>query len=205
MKSKKSVSIRKKPSQDRSKDTVNIILKATTHIIDQVGVSGISTNKIAEKAGISIGSLYQYFPNKESILAKLMHDYLNKQHQLVSQALLKSDAKSLKEAIEVVLNVIIKSKSHQIQLNKLFIENFTRIGDIKLLQDNHKKLIEIFKLAITPYKNEVRSGDLELMLFNCIQSILMISVSTLFSKEYSIKDQKVKEEMLELVYRYLKA
>jgi AcrR family transcriptional regulator len=54
--------------QERAKMTVDAILQATTYILKRQGHEGLTTNKIAEKAGVNIASLYQYFPNKESIL-----------------------------------------------------------------------------------------------------------------------------------------
>jgi AcrR family transcriptional regulator len=62
----------KRPKQDRSRSTVDANLQAVTHIIDKDGPSGLNTNKIAEKTGFSVGSLYQYFKNKESIIEAII-------------------------------------------------------------------------------------------------------------------------------------
>jgi AcrR family transcriptional regulator len=58
----------KTATQERAKISVDAILQATTYILKRQGLGGLTTNKIAEKAGVNIASLYQYFPNKESIL-----------------------------------------------------------------------------------------------------------------------------------------
>ena len=55
--------LRKSPAQSRSRATVEAILDAAAHILVTQGFAAASTNRIAEKAGVSIGSLYQYFPN----------------------------------------------------------------------------------------------------------------------------------------------
>jgi len=68
---KKPVKPRKLPAQERSRDTVNVILKAAAHIFMEKGYATGTTNHIAQKAGVSIGSLYQYFPNKDAILVNL--------------------------------------------------------------------------------------------------------------------------------------
>jgi AcrR family transcriptional regulator len=65
------VSPRKKPSQERAQATVEAILAATAHILIAHGFEGLSTNKVAARAGVSIGSLYQYFPSKEALVAAL--------------------------------------------------------------------------------------------------------------------------------------
>jgi AcrR family transcriptional regulator len=63
---------RKTPLQSRSIDTVAVILEAAARILELRGFEGFNTNAVAERAGVSIGSLYQYFPNKDSLLSKLL-------------------------------------------------------------------------------------------------------------------------------------
>jgi AcrR family transcriptional regulator len=62
---------RKKPTQNRSKQTIDTIYEATAQMIDVEGVDALSTNKLAQKAGFSVGTLYQYFPNKKAIISAL--------------------------------------------------------------------------------------------------------------------------------------
>lgn len=64
--------VRRAPSQDRALHTVNAILDATAQVIEQHGLLGLTTNKVAVKSGFSIGTLYQYFHNKEVLLARLV-------------------------------------------------------------------------------------------------------------------------------------
>jgi AcrR family transcriptional regulator len=63
--------LRKNPIQRRSKATVEAVLEAGARLLLTIGYDKASTNKIAEKAGISIGSLYEYFPGKEAIFAEI--------------------------------------------------------------------------------------------------------------------------------------
>ena len=65
------VSTRKTPQQARSKETVAAILQASTYILIEDGWRSFTTNRVAERAGVNISSLYQYFPNKTAILAAL--------------------------------------------------------------------------------------------------------------------------------------
>ena len=67
----KTALLRKKPKQKRSKLMVNNILEASIRVLKQHPYHQFTTNRVAEAAGISIGSLYQYFPNKQSILLEL--------------------------------------------------------------------------------------------------------------------------------------
>lgn len=63
---------RKAPRQERSKKTCDAILKAAADILARDGQAGLNTNHVARRAGVSIGSLYQYYPNKQSIIVALI-------------------------------------------------------------------------------------------------------------------------------------
>jgi len=68
--------IRKKPRQQRSRATWDAILEAAAQLFGERGYTGTTTNKVAERAGVSIGSLYQYFPNKEALLLALSERHM---------------------------------------------------------------------------------------------------------------------------------
>lgn len=97
---KKTIKPRKTPQQARSKRTRDEILEATTHLLNRKAYGEVSTNHIAKKTGISIGTLYKYYPNKDAILAELslkfmqqdaelfgriFEDYSNKKETLVDE------------------------------------------------------------------------------------------------------------------------
>jgi AcrR family transcriptional regulator len=63
---------RKLPAQSRSTETVNALLEAAARILERHGFEGYTTNAIAERAGVSIGSFYQYFPNKDALTVALV-------------------------------------------------------------------------------------------------------------------------------------
>ena len=72
---RKALNPRKQPSQGRSRFTLRQIVEAAARVFEERGYAGTTTNRIAERAGVSIGSLYQYFPNKESILVVLLEQH----------------------------------------------------------------------------------------------------------------------------------
>lgn len=76
-----SIEPRKKPRQARATATVEAILEASAHILEREGLGSLNTNHIAERAGVSVGSLYQYFPTKQAILTEIIR---RKRTRLVS-------------------------------------------------------------------------------------------------------------------------
>ena len=101
---------RRKPRQERAKFTVAAILEAAALVIDEVGWSRASTNRIAERAGVSIGSLYQYFPNKEAILAGLFEEHHREVDEIVGRtiAVLGDSGVPVAEILRTLLNDLIE-------------------------------------------------------------------------------------------------
>jgi AcrR family transcriptional regulator len=64
---------RRPPKQERSQETVNVLITATERVLTQEGYAAATTNRIAEVAGVSIGTLYHYFPTKEALIERLVH------------------------------------------------------------------------------------------------------------------------------------
>ena len=68
----KATTLHKLPRQKRAEDTVAVIVEAAASILERDGFEGFNTNAVAEKAGVSIGSLYQYFPSKNALLSAVI-------------------------------------------------------------------------------------------------------------------------------------
>lgn len=81
------ISTRKQPQQVRSTHLVAAILQAATQVLAQEGVTRFTTARVAEKAGVSVGSVYQYFPNKAAILFRLQADEWRQTTQLLQDIL----------------------------------------------------------------------------------------------------------------------
>lgn len=87
--------IRREPRQHRSRETVRAVLEAVPRILQRDGVDGLTTNHIAETAGVSIGSLYQYFPDKTAIFTALHDRHVDDVHRVFEQTLAVSSARIL--------------------------------------------------------------------------------------------------------------
>ena len=78
---------RKQAKQDRSRHTVEALLQATARVLSREGYDKASTNRIAEVAGVNIGSLYQYFPNKDALVAALIDRHIDELRSVMNQSM----------------------------------------------------------------------------------------------------------------------
>jgi AcrR family transcriptional regulator len=106
MGARKSLKPRKRPVQRRSRLTVDVILEAAARVFADRGYAGATTNHIAERAGVSIGSLYQYFPNKDTILVALQARHMESASEILRGMM--EQALSEKKAPEHLLRRFVR-------------------------------------------------------------------------------------------------
>ncbi|WP_097303481.1 TetR family transcriptional regulator [Pseudomonas chlororaphis] len=109
------VSSRKAPKQARSTELVAAILEAATQVLAREGAQRFTTARVAEKAGVSIGSLYQYFPNKAAILFRLQSDEWQQTTQLL-RSILEDLGKAPLERLRILVQVFIQSECEEARM-----------------------------------------------------------------------------------------
>jgi AcrR family transcriptional regulator len=95
---------RRQPTQSRAQETVNAILDAVIRLLKCGGAAVITTNRIAEKAGVSIGSVYQYFPDKQAIFIALHERHIRQVDQVLLAKISDSAGEPLEQLIAALLD-----------------------------------------------------------------------------------------------------
>ena len=103
------ISSRKQPTQARSTDLVAAILEAALQVLAKEGAARFTTVRVAEKAGVSVGSLYQYFPNKAAILFRLQSDEWRQTTDLLKR-ILEDASKPPLERLRILVHAFIRSE-----------------------------------------------------------------------------------------------
>jgi len=101
-------SLRKKPKQDRSRTMVEVIVEATTRIIEDDGLAGLTTNRVARVAGVSVGSLYQYFPNKDALVEAVRERFAARFQSALLALLARLPGLSLDQAIDAWVETMVE-------------------------------------------------------------------------------------------------
>lgn len=116
----------KAPTQERSKQTVNTLITSCSQILREEGFFGVTTDKVAKLAGISIGSLYQFFGNKESVVSAVVQNALEKDMNLFSSKINDLRVLNPNEKKEALLRLMIEIFENDMELkNKMIpIQNY---------------------------------------------------------------------------------
>ena len=110
---------RRKPAQERAKVTVEAMLDAAVKLLKRGGASLITTNRIAETAGVSIGSVYQYFPNKHALFVALHERHVGLVAEVVSRRMTECTESSLEHFVESVIDGIVEAHTVDPELSEL--------------------------------------------------------------------------------------
>ncbi len=119
---------RKSAKQQRSRFTIEAILEATARIVGQVGLERATTNRIAELAGVSIGSLYQYFPGKESLLAALIEREARADLDAMRAALATTRGRPLAEALAYAVRELVARHARSPELYRWMLTYVPGLG-----------------------------------------------------------------------------
>jgi AcrR family transcriptional regulator len=110
---------RKSPSQARSRATVDVILEATARVLSRRGYAGTDTNRIAEIAGVSVGSIDQHFPNREALVAALCDRHSRDMHILFQRVVGRNAAGSLLDGLAAIVGALMQAHREDVALHMI--------------------------------------------------------------------------------------
>src|SRR5690348_6079184 len=125
---------RKRPRQARSKATVDAILDATTRVLLKHGFDGLTTNAVATAAGVSIGSLYQYFPNKEALVAAQIERHIEAVNAALLAEMSRVQTMPLADAVHRLVEVSFEGRGVDPELRRIYVDYGRRVGRLQKLR-----------------------------------------------------------------------
>jgi AcrR family transcriptional regulator len=124
---------RKTPVQARATVTVEAISEATIQVLLSQGAERLTTTRVADRAGVSVGTLYQYFPNKRSLLFAVFEDHLEKVAQEVEDACEQARHKPLSEMIKEVVEAFVDAKIARADISVALYKVAPDVGGLALV------------------------------------------------------------------------
>jgi len=165
---------RKTASQKRSQATVEALLDATARVLTKLGYDRASTNRIAATAGVSVGSLYQYFPNKEALVAALVARHNREMLALLSDALKEVASLDLGTAIAKLVRAAVDAHLVDPALHRVFDEQVPRMGQLAKIEALEGETFRLVRSYLEQRRGEIAVRDLD-----SATSILVTTVEAL--------------------------
>jgi AcrR family transcriptional regulator len=110
---------RRAPRQQRSRDTVGCVLDAVQRVLKRHGIDAVTTNRIAEEAGVSIGSVYQYFPDKRSVFVALHNRHVEEVGKVIQQTLAEHATSPLEELTRALVDGLLDVHAAEPELHRM--------------------------------------------------------------------------------------
>ncbi len=208
MKNKNSIKPRKNPKQTRSAEMNILILETATRILLEDGLLRLNTNYIAQKAGISVGSLYQYYPNKEAILAALIEKDTKEKIEIIETRFLQLitgslDKINLERIIEELIYLGIEINTLNPELSILVDEQSAGLEKLPEMLDLETYLVDFLAAQAHLFKSHLKHKKLHLPFRIIFQSVK--SMTLLMAKDRIVMQQKeeIAKELIILAKLYL--
>jgi len=198
---------RKVPRQERARVTVDAILRATAHILRSEGYEACSTNAVARKAGVSIGSLYQYFPSKEALVTALARQHAEKGYALLMQTAQEAatSARSIEDTVRGYIKAMVELHAVDPVLHRVLTEQVPRINGLSIIRELTRDAYGLVRAWLESQRSHLREVDLDAAAFVLVTSVEATTHSLMAEKPASLTTQKLIDEVSELVLRYLGA
>lgn len=198
---------RKVASQERSRGTVDALVEATARILVREGFDKASTNRIAEVAGVSVGSLYQYFPSKEALVVAVIERHQQEIMQTVRAELAEVLAQPVEKAMRKLVAIAVKAHRVDPNLHRVLAEQIPRVGKLEKLETFNRENYTLFRTYLERHRDELRVDDLELASFVCVTSIEALTHNAVLRYSKMLSDETMEaliDEGARLVTGYVK-
>ena len=193
--------VRKVPRQKRSQEKFNAILEACPRVIERQGYDNTSPIDIAKEAGVATGTLYEYFPNKESICLTHMSHTMDKIVRDIEGLVTRNPKNLSKRHLKMVMLHMIDKVRESREQNKKIIEFLPSSTHILLMEDTQNKILKVAKIVSWFYLGKESKPDLELLTFILYNAIIGIVIKIIIS-DIGMESNRVASGIVDLICGY---
>lgn len=205
---------RRSPKQDRSKQTVEVIFEGALRELQKQDDAKISVNRIAEHAGVSVGSLYQYFPSKSALLTALLTRFVRRRFEAILAMIHELDESDRAAGVATPLDVVMRRlvegtfslASARGPLERGLVSWFVQVGDLNALRDVDEEftrhLAEALALLERP-PSRIRDLDRNRAAWVLLHSIRTVMLTHVLGHG-GFEREGLIDELVDLSVRYLR-
>jgi AcrR family transcriptional regulator len=195
---------RKSPVQARSAASVNAILDATIQVLLSVGKEQLTTTKVALRAGVSVGTLYQYFPNKSALLQAALKRHLAELAKAVERVCEQQQRGTLRQMVTALITAFLEAKMKEPQTSVALYSVSSDVDGVKIAQEMgariNKAIVRMLETASEPL-----TTDPQLVASMLEGAITGISRRMLESGAPEKQYEALREELIFVACAYLDA
>jgi AcrR family transcriptional regulator len=182
---------------------VGVLLTATARVLVKRGYDRASTNQIARAAGVSVGSLYQYFPSKEALVAALIDSHVERQMNLFRHSLAGLNGSDLRAGVRAIVEAMLAAHSLDPQLHAVLSEQVPKVGRMKRMHEIDREAAQLILEKLTSHRARLQPKNLELAAFMIVHGVEGILHALMVDELSRFKTDEVISELASFVVNYL--
>ncbi|MFP5226130.1 MAG: TetR/AcrR family transcriptional regulator [Acidobacteriota bacterium] len=194
---------RKTPVQARSSVTVDAILDATIQVLLTSGKERLTTTQVARRAGVSVGTLYQYFPNKSALLQACLRRHMEEIRQAVERACEQNRGAGLLEMSRALIERFLAAKMRSVKTSAVLYAVSSDVEGAAIAKSNSTRGVHAIAALFATAK-EGLTKDPEVVASVVQAALNGISRRILESKSPEREAEILREELITLVHAYLR-
>lgn len=197
---------RKKPTQARAQATVEAILRATAHILRTAGWHACNTNAVARRAGVSIGSLYQYFPSKEALVAALAEEHAEQGLGVLMAAVTAAPqgTRSFEDTVRHYIRAMVSLHAVDPKLHRVLVEQVPRLkGGLDVVRRVSQQSAALVRAWLETQRAHIRAVDLDVATFMLVTAVESVAHLQVLDRPIQLDQEALVEELSQLVLGYL--
>jgi AcrR family transcriptional regulator len=182
---------------------VEMIMRAAARVLIRVGYDGLTTNLVAEEAGASVGSLYQYFSSKQQLVAALLKRHVDSTMQDMRQAVPELSLTPVPAAVRRFVELMVASHRVEPELHRVFYEQLPRIAGFEQLQASLNEGLQLAEALLRVRAEEIVPQDHKLTAFIVVHTIESLTHSAVLTRPELLRTDSFVDELTDLILGYL--
>lgn len=196
------ITMRKQPKQRRSQAMVEAMIDATARILSRDGVDAVTTNRVAEVAGVSVGSLYQYFGHRDELIAAVAERHGQQMLALLTDSMIELASAPLPVAVRSYVTAMMRAHALEPELHRALIQHVMARG-----LDSMAELDGLVLAAVRGYlelhRHEIVPKDLDAAAWVLVTTVRSLTHMGVVHRPAGLCDAQVVDEVCAIVLRYL--
>jgi AcrR family transcriptional regulator len=201
MKTRSRILPRRIPRQSRSRDTVDAILQAAAHLLATRGWEASTTNHIAERAGVSIGSLYKYFPSKPAILSEVARRRIGSEVTAIA-ATLEAHTDDPRGMPAAMVAATADRYATNAALDTALLEHLGAIEMARFLREAEASVVRMTSSYLARHPDQLRAGD-DSVAFVVVHGLRGLLVAAAAHNPRLLRSRPFRQELVRLLESYL--
>lgn len=187
---------RKQPRQARSVATVSAVLEGVAQVLETEGFEKLTTTRVAERAGTSVGTLYQYFPSKEALLVAVVEAKMARVDRALSTIFDLPASAPLAERVRVMITALIDEKKSRPRLNAELARQMPRLEQQKLIARTLDRAHGMVRALFDAHRKETSVEDTDLAAWLVVHAVNGMTDGALLGDPGRLEDPRLAEAIV---------